>query len=498
MKLDLDYNNRQIIPRLLPYKNKSIFLTDKKIEDFEPEESDIQQYMKLKIDWDQNKSMSFAIQLVATAETLNLVDDDYYLEALSFIKYHNNLITDNQLLKYYLDPINNNDDDNCYSINLNCRELIREIKGKLLLYINDPVLWTDLAYYYVISRNKIKAERCISIALALNNYNPHIIRSAVRYFVYCQEPEKALYVLRKSPNLIINPTLLSAEISVAEAFHLKTVNVKKGIALLRENRHSHNLLAELNASIATIELNYGNIKKGKKLVNNALIDPNENTLAQIQYLAQKNNFVFFPQKYEVPCRYEADSLNYFYKNSYREVIVETRKWFDFHPFSSRPAILNSFVNATIFNNHEEAISIIDESLKLSSGNSLLLNNKAFSLAKIGKIDQAKECIKEIRTSKTNDFDNIDNNTLKATLGLIEYRSKNPEEGRKLYQEAVDFFEKNGYYDLQARALYFWAEEEENFNVVESKKILSKASDIALKYNVQETKALLEKKEQLKE
>jgi tetratricopeptide (TPR) repeat protein len=497
MKLDLDYHNRQIIPRWLPYNKKSLVDTQREVKLDAPTENEIIQYIKLKDDWKLNKnSMSIAIQLVATADMLNLTDDEYYREALSFIENHKNLIKGNKLIEDFLFPDDNSDNFDSKNISPSNRKLIKEIKRKLLVYINDPILWIDLAYYYTISCCNKKAEKCIRIALNLNNYNPHVIRSAVRYFVFCQEPERALHILRKSPNLLINPLLLSAEISVAEAFDFKTNNIKRGIALLHEQTQSSNNLAELNASIATIECNFGNLKKGKKLINNALITPNENTLAQIQYLSNRNNFVFTPQQFEVPCRFEADALNYLYTYQYKEVIAETRKWFDFHPFSSRPAVLNSFVNSTIFNEYEKAISIIDESLKLLPANSLLLNNKAFALAKSGRTNEAMDCIKAIQSSGINEFDDIDKNTLKATSGLIAYRSGNPEEGRRLYKEAVEYFDKIGNFTLKARALFFWAEEEERFNKMESEKILLNVIDIAKKNNVQEVKILLEEKKAL--
>ena len=109
------------------------------------------------------------------------------------------------------------------------------------------------------------------------------------------------------------------------------------------NKNSMSIAIQLLATtdmfkLTDIECHFGNLKKGKKLINSALITPNENTLAQIQYLSNRNNFVFTPQQFEFPCRFEADALNYLYTYQYKEVIAETRTWFDFQPFSSRSSL----------------------------------------------------------------------------------------------------------------------------------------------------------------
>ena len=492
MKLDLDYNNRQIIPRWLPFQLGLLLNKQKKIKPDTSAGNDIFHYEKIKAEWRLNKTVSFAIQLVATADILDFTEDEEYKEALLFINKHKTVLSDNKLLEDFFTLVDDREDYYTTMKSDNSKS-IREIKTKLSFYIYDPILWIDLAYYYTISRCKKKADKCIRIALSLNNYNPHIIRSAVRYLVFCQEPEKALDLLRKTPNLLYNPLLLSAEISVAEAFKIKTNNIKKGVTLIQENKFPPNDLAELNASIATIECNFGNVKKSKKYINNALVEPNENILAQIQYLSNRNDMLFSPQQYEVPCRFEADAYNYFYSYRYKDVISEARKWLDFHPFSSRPAILSSFVNSTFFDEYEDAISIIDESLKISAGNSLLLNNKAFALAKSGRTEEAVDCIKSIQISGSDEFDDADKNTLKATLGLIEYKKGNPAEGYRLYKEAADYFSKNGYLTLQARALFFCFEEEEKFNKENAQKILSQIIDITKKNDLKEIKILLENK-----
>jgi hypothetical protein len=492
MKLDVEYNNIQTIPRWLSHcKSKKVNCPNILTSD-NPSEYEIINHNNLIEEWKENKTLSYAIQLVASSETLGLKDNIPYKEALFFLKSKRELFKDNKLLTNILGDYDDNQEKEYTDNTQYYRDSIRDIKIKLLFSCRDSVLWTDLAYFYTISGNRKKAEKCIRTAISLNNYNSHIIRSAARYYIYCDNPEKALYIIRNSPNVLQDPLVLSSEIAISEAFKLKSFNIKKGKILLQNDNIPKCFLSELNSTIATIECNHGNLKRGKRYINNALEDPNENALAQIQFLAKKNDIVFSPQQFDIPCRYEADAWNYFYSYNYVEAATESQKWFNFHPFSTRPAILNSFIRGTFLDQHEEAISIIDQSLKLSPNSSMLLNNKAFSLAKIGKVDEARECIGRIDSQDLNDFDNTDITVLKATSGLIEYRSDNPIEGNRLYKEATEYLKAKKDFVLEARALYFWSLEESRFNPIEAEKIKAEANTLAHKYKIQEVITLLKK------
>jgi hypothetical protein len=492
MKLDIEYNNRQIIPRWLPYQmGKKIFNANGKIP-IKPTDIEILNHEKLIDDWKKNKSISYAIQLIASSETLGLTDTVSHKEALTFLKLKNIYLKDNLLLNNFLNPEETRENNNIVQDNGSIRKTINSIKTKLLTYCADSILWTDLAYFYTISGNKQKAEKCIRIALSLNSCNLHIVRSAARYYVYRDDPEQALYVLRNSPNIKKNPMILSSEISISEAFNIKSMFVKNGQTILQNSDISRGLLSELNATIATIECNYGNLKKGKKYIHEALERPNENTLAQIQYLHNKNGIPFLVRNFDIPCRFEVNTWNNFYTFQYREAITESRNWFNFHPFSSRPVLLNSYIKQTIFDEHEDAVSIIDEYLKFAHGNSALLNNKAFSLAKLGKLSEAKKCIDKILNPDVNQFDNTDKNVIRATLGLIEYNTGNPDSGHNLYNDAVNYFKQNGNFSLATKALYYWSEEEKLINPTNAEKLRREAEYLAEKYKIQETKILLEK------
>lgn len=490
-KFDIEYENRQIIPRWLPYHKSQIVIHSEGIKNEDLSVEEILNHEKLLNDWKNNKSISYAIQLIASSKILGLIDSPEYKEATLFVEKIKLSLNTNDLLLDFLDITELDTCKNNISVK-NIYQLISDTKLRLIDNSRDAILWTDLAYYYTLVGNVKKSEKYLKVALNLNNYNAHVVRSAARFYIRQDNPDKALSIIRKSPKLLYNPMILSSEIAVCEAFNLKSRHIKKGIYLLSEQNFPQEMLSELNGTIATVEHNHGNVKYSKRYASDALIKPNENSLAQIQFLYEKRHVDFSPQNYNVPCRYEADTWNFYQNYQYKEAITESAKWYEFHPLSVRPVVLNSFLRATYFDDDDGAISIIDTALKSNSYDAALLNNKAFSLARLGKLSKALECIKIIEKNEGSVASNSSLSVAKATLGLIEYKLGNPINGRKLYQDAVDYFKRSGNVINEARALYFWSKEEEQYNIDEASKIRRKASELADANDLQEIKMLLEK------
>jgi hypothetical protein len=491
MKLDIEYNNRQVIPRWLTHHNCRKIVIPQNIITLEPTEIEIINHEKLIEEWKSNKTNSFSIQLIASSEVLGLTKTEAFKEAVSLIKKQKDILNENLLLKDFLYEDYDDEIGTVSLDSMNIRNSIRDIKSKLMIFCNDPILWMDMAYFYTISGHRQKADKCIRVALSFNNYNSHIIRSSSRYYVLYEDPEKALFIIRSSPDFKKNPLLLSSEIAISEGFGLKSKGVKNGQMLIQDGNNSKELLSELNIAIATLECNSGNLKKGKKRIAESLFGINENSLAQIQYLSKKNDINFLPDQFNIPCKFEVNAWYNYYNHNYKEAADQSEKWFYFHPFSTRPIVLNSYIEGTILNRHKEAVDIINKSLLLSPSNSVLLNNKAFSLAKLNKIDEARECINKIVSALEDGFDQNDFNVLKATMGLVEYRSGNQKDGNRLYNESYEYFKRNNEYALEARALFFWSLEEEKYNHENAKKLRSQADELGKKYIIHEIEVLLE-------
>jgi len=484
MRTDIEYTNRQLIPRWLTY-NKACLLNFRSNFNAQPiNEVEKTNYDIAIEEWKQNKSISYAQNIIASAHTLELEQDVYYREAIDYLiakDFDKNTLFENMLGKRDNNPIccHEKENDSASSMEIHkTRKLVRD-------YPNDSLRWMDLAYCYLVAGNQRNAEKYIRVALSLNSSNAHIIRSAARYFVYKEDPEKALHIIRTASSFNSNPLLLSSEISICEAFDMKSRAIKNAREKLFDRNFSLGQLSELNATFATLEFNNGSSKKGKKFLENALSTPNENTLAQAQFLIRKFDGSFDPTRFEIPCRYEADAWNYYQKMDFKDSLLQARQWFYYQPFSSRPAVLYSYLQSLIFENNAEAIRLLNDALRLSKCDFSLINNKTVALAQNGNI---KEAILELEKLKSfTDIDEGERGVMLATMGLIEYRKSNSMLGRKYYKEAIDILKKLKHQSRECIAYYYWYREEEKFDKVESDKLYQITKEIAEKYNYTDIK-----------
>lgn len=77
------------------------------------------------------------------------------------------------------------------------------------------------------------------------------------------------------------------------------------------------------------------------------------------------------------------------------------------------------------------------------------------------------------------------NVLAATRAVIEFRSGNVEQGRKLYQSAVDAFKKLKDLRSETLAKYFWAKEEQIVKSPTAETLIEEALSAAEKLKLNE-------------
>jgi len=484
MNNEFKYENRQIIPRWLPFYKYNHLNKDNNDPLPINDEEKINLY-KINMEWRENPSISIAIQLIATYEVLEIKQNKYYRDALKFLIKNDKLKNNNLLTEIIKTKIEVN---NHLNKNLSGRKEINSIRKLLSIYPNNPIMWIDLSYYHLLEGNIEKAKKCINIALSLNNTNSFIIRSASRFYIHLEEPERALSIIRNSPSLFLDPVILSSEISTSKAFDIKTHNIKKAHSLINSKNFHPAKLSELNATLATNEFVNGKSRKGKQLLNEALTFPNENILAQVQFLNDRFDANFNINSVKVPCSFEVDCWKYYQERNYKAVQKESEKWFYFQPFSARPAILNSYIKTMFYNDYDGAIKILNIALKLSPYEFSLLNNKAFSLAKLGNTKEAEEVIKSININNSLNIEDLA--VIKATQGLIHYKNNNNNTGYALYQQAVNIFKQHNNFERQCKATYQWALEENLFNKEESDKLMLVVKNLAIKYNIEDVRYVL--------
>lgn len=479
MNNDFDYQNRQVIPRWYPYNIACLTseVYSNKITSA-PKIFTRNSYRKKELEWLENRTLPYAIDLVGTA----LIADDYKnpaaCEASEFILKNSNETSRIavEIAEKMLKPSNYRRGPALREIILNQIYLhISHLKGYVREYPINSIPWADMAFYYSVLGQKQQAKHCMSVALSLGAENRFILRSASRCFLHIGEPDRALYVLRKTRLARQDPWVIASEISIAEVSDLTSKRIREGRDIIKRGIQSPRDLAELLGTMGTLEFNSGSSKKAKRLFKNALIDPNENTTTQAEWIAPKMGTTFERANDKIPALFEANARMSLRHGNYKNATRAAWKWLEYQPYSSRPAVFGSYAASIGMQDEHEAIRIIEAGRIASPNDFLLINNYAFSLASINKVDKAIEIIRSINVkSLSESYKGV----YLATCGLLSFRIGNRDEGRTLYKKAVRIFQRIGRKAGLALAYLFWGREEARLNLPESSSLLAQAKNLA--------------------
>ena len=469
---DLEYTNRQILPRWVPFSQINVLNPIKNLVE-ENSLSEKNNYKKLENIWNTIKTVPLAVEIITTSHTLDIADTLIYKEAVDYlIENHCEVINENEYLCSLLGKSKN--------IQKTARENIHLLRNMSFINPSDDILWVDLAYFYAIQGQKKKAEKCIDTSLYLKPTNIFSIKSIIKYLLLTDNIEEALWLINSNDDLKNNPQLISTEISICESYGLKSKLLRKAYNITRDLQLRQSIENELFATIATMEFNSGNSKKGQKLFNQSLLYPNENIVAQSRYISMKFNKKIDNSSQIVPCSYERDSWVSYNDGDFEKAIDNSKNWFYFQPFSITPAMMNSYINSLIYNKEDEAIRIVNKALKISPKNFDLLNNKVVSLFRSNNLNEANRKLNELE--KIDAISEDDATILLATQGLAAFRNNQLEEGINKYKQAIEVFKKKNSFEQYCRALYYFAYELKNANqasyldiIMESKKLADKNS-----------------------
>lgn len=334
---------------------------------------------------------------------------------------------------------------------------IHTLRGRLTSYPRNAIGWTDLARAYTMLGQRDKAVRAIEIARALSPNNRFVLRSAVRLFVHQDNLDRARHVLKISTATPHDPWLLAADIAVARAAKMSSPLIKKGKNILDGQKFKPWHLTELAAAIGTSEFMEGRNRKAQKLFKLALRNPTENTIAQAGWAARHQLSV------TLDCRltgvfgtFEACAWDNYVHGNWQKTMNEAWNWLYDQPFSSRPAILGSYVSAVALGEYEESANIARTALRCNPQHFLLRNNLVFALAHMGQVAEAVTEFQKIYLPSLNPGEKA---IALATLGLLNYRSGDFKEGFSHYSRALEI--AKGFDDtrLHGLAAIFFALEE---------------------------------------
>lgn len=365
---------------------------------------------------------------------------------------------------------------------------VRSLRQLVRTEPRDAILWVDLSRLYATLGLRDRAERCMTIALQLAKNNRFILRSASCLWVSLDDPGKAHDIVKKMTITGYDPWLLAAEIALSDLAERNSRFIKSARKILSNENIDPRHISELASALATLESRVGSAKTSKRLFKESLKKPTENSFAQAVWISKHRypslditNISFDRQK-----TFEANCWISYYKKDWEKAVKACELWRDDQPFSEEPYIHGSYVLMTALEKYEQGKKLAEEGLKIVEGLKVekaefaLHNNLAFAHINNKDYEEADKILSKIDDKNISDRYSVA--VITATRGLLAFRKKDIETGRKLYLEACNGARKLKDKKLLASASVFHAIEEISSNqeyestLSEAKKALSQARE----------------------
>ncbi len=367
---------------------------------------------------------------------------------------------------------------------------IRDARARLAILPDNAVALVDLAHGYAASGRKQDAERAVFAALRLGE-NRFVLRAAARMYLHFNDPQRALYLLRRSSLVHVDPWVLAAEVAIATDLEIEPPHLSLARKMLRSDSLPPFHLSELAAGVGSFDFLVGNhARQGRRAIRLSLREPTENALAQARFLAERR-FIdpeeLVPSINSQPPHSNEFAGFYNYQvEKFEESLLSFRAWLRDEPFSSRPTGYIAFLSHTLTGDAREATIVTQHGLRVNPDNFTLKNNLVYYLLQSGKTAQARQEFEKIDTSMTNKDNSVDSGKedvesnkiiLKATHGLLQFKEGESLYGEQLYQDAILNAAQSGRLALQTMALIHLAEQQFLVGNLEAEKTLSKARDL---------------------
>lgn len=336
-------------------------------------------------------------------------------------------------------------------------EIVRQ-KKYLDLNPRGAIPYVDIARLYVIKGQLKKAEKAIRTAVAIAPDNRFVLRSASRFYVHNDEPERALALLRKAPRTQEDPWVLASLIAIETMQDAPPSYFKRARAMMDSTRFNPVHLAELGAALATLQLNTGHFKNARRLFNQSLSNPNDNTVAQAVWAANEFSMAISIDPDWLVSRYSSEANYYTHEKigNYTEALKCAQAWFDDEPFSTRPLQAGAFA-ACILGRYDVAEDQIRQALLLDPTSPDSKNNLAFSLMARNKLSDAVSVLADVYSSEMRTGNALSGHTL-ANLGMFYYRQGDRDNGNKFYEHAVSALDNGRQSSSKKIALAYWVNE----------------------------------------
>ncbi len=341
------------------------------------------------------------------------------------------------------------------------------------LHPMNPLAWVELSLYDVNEKKRERARRSMLVALQQAPDNRHVLRSASRLFLHLGDPERAHDIVAKSDAIAADPWLIAAELSMSELADRKPRFFSRGRRILADGGLVPRQTTELASAIGTLELDAGRRKKARDYFRHSVLDPTGSALAQAEWASEKIGFdLVSADRFEAVL--EADEAMVFHlirEDKHSDVPNACMQWSKAEPYSIRPYEIGSSSAAEI-GDTKRALAIAHDGLLIRPNAGLLLNNYAFALASLGRIDEAENSLRHIRRDdETNWF------MSEANRGLLALRRGEYASGLTHYKGAIAGFVRQQNTTCANAARLYFAREAATARIPEARELVKEAREI---------------------
>lgn len=342
--------------------------------------------------------------------------------------------------------------------------VIAHTRTLLRLNSHNPVLWSDMARHYASHGNRREAKRCMNVALQLAPNHRWMLRIATRFLVHSGEAEEAHRRLAQHPRTPKDPWLLAAELATAQVAQRPPKFWRQGNDFLKLGGVAPLHLSELATAVGMFELETGEAKKARRLVEMALRDPTENTLAQVSWARENKHLkgasVLDDLVQHASNAFEADFRLKGLAGDLLGAKSAGEQWACDEPFAARPIIGLAFI-ASILDDYDQTVELAENVRRLDGRVDLTLEmNTLFARMSSShlSVEKNRREIEAIHTrlmaiaQEKNAFHAM------ANLALWHYRFGQVPVGAALYQKVIAMLENTGPLERAALAAAYAARE----------------------------------------
>jgi tetratricopeptide (TPR) repeat protein len=390
---------------------------------------------RVKDQWHRNRTLSFAADVISSAIALG--EPSLAEEEAGFLLASGGNVPEpaKSLARRVLglpEPIQAVPDPDPISEE-SVRGAIRGLRRNLHEDPGNVFWWTDLSFFYSVAGVGHKATSAMEMALRLAPFDRYVLRSAARLFVHAGDIQRAHALIRNNERTSYDPWLLAAEIAIAGSYGRPpkfaiTARRTLGSGL----RWLH--VSELASALGTLELHASTSSRlGRKFIDQSLMEPTENAVAQAAWNSRNFGGMLINGSI-LRTSSEAKTWDTYRAGNWRRALGAAEAWLIDQPFSSRPALIASYLASVGTEDYDKAARLARNGLRANPGNQMLLNNLAYALAEKGELTEAGRVLNVVDADHLN---SREVGIVTATRGLIAYREGNAPGGRALYLTAID-------------------------------------------------------------